>query len=167
MRIPIRSDWQDEKEYLSVLDLAKEMELMGTALQTAIDDAIQALKDEAANADWQTPSYVNGWGPYSSGGHEVGSFYKDPFGRVHLRGLLDHLAAVPSNGEVMFTLPTGYRPLERLVFAALAGGDGAGEGRSQRVDIDASGNVIYLTQGTAGAANIWLNISGISFLAEQ
>ncbi|MEN8171424.1 MAG: hypothetical protein ABFS03_00940 [Chloroflexota bacterium] len=41
------------------------------------------------------------------------AFYKDPLGRVHLKGDLD----TGTSTTVVFTLPEGYRPSEALYFA--------------------------------------------------
>lgn len=40
------------------------------------------------------------------------AFYKDPYERVHIKGHVDS----GTNGTTVFTLPTSYRPSERLKF---------------------------------------------------
>jgi hypothetical protein len=51
------------------------------------------------------PAYTNG--VVALAGQPGARFYKDPFGVVHLEGLVDH----PSGAAVAaFTLPAGYRP---------------------------------------------------------
>lgn len=113
-------------------------------------------------------SFSNGWAAYSSGaGFSSPGYYKDHNGRVHLKGLIQHITSAPTADEVMFTLPAGFRPLDRLVLTGIAGGDGGTEGRVQRVDIKANGEVLYLTQIAAGAANTFISLDGMSFLAQQ
>lgn len=56
-------------------------------------------------------SWVNFGAPYATAG-----YYKDPFGRVHLKG---HLKSGVI-GSAAFTLPAGYRPAERTFVATVA-----------------------------------------------
>jgi hypothetical protein len=74
--------------------------------------------------------------------HNTAAFYRDPYGRVHLKGLvcrLEHGAACsdpPANGpDTIFQLPAGYRPA-RMVEVATVSGDKFG-----RVQISADGTV--------------------------
>jgi hypothetical protein len=61
------------------------------------------------------PAYQNGWAPAQSGDDEGVSFYKDPWGIVHLQGNASHTPAVSTT---IFTLPPGDRPAKNLFFAA-------------------------------------------------
>ena len=56
------------------------------------------------------PAFENGWANYGNANEVTAGFYKDPFGIVHLKGIL---AAGPN--AVIFTLPPGYRPGKNLV----------------------------------------------------
>ena len=99
---------------------------------------------------WQSPTMQNGWNRYDTTYEDIG-YYKDSLGVVRLKGL-----AKGGTSGLMFTLPTGYRPLFRKIFtqqsnAALA-----------RVDVSADGTVIATTYN-----NAWLSLEGISFRAEQ
>ena len=51
------------------------------------------------------PPFENGWVNYDSGWPPA-AYWKDPFGFVHLRGLVKN----GTLGVPMFTLPPGYRP---------------------------------------------------------
>ena len=108
---------------------------------------------------WITPSLINSWSDMSHDTHndwsQVG-YYKDQFGVVHLRGLL---TGGSSSTAVMFTLPAGYRPSERLLFATCANG---ATGQT-RVDVLTNGNV----QPIWNTSTSWTSISNIKFFAEQ
>jgi hypothetical protein len=101
------------------------------------------------------PTLLNSWANYG-GGYSNAGFYKDPFGRVHLRGAV---AGGTATG-VIFTLPEGYRPSGSLLIPAVAQ-----EGATLYatfVTITANGNV---TAGGIGTANDFFSLNGISFAA--
>lgn len=85
---------------------------------------------------------------FGSGLQEPG-FYKDPWGIAHLVGVV---GATYAAGNIIATLPAGYRPLEKEVFAVLTD-TGIG-----RVDVDASGNITFMSGGTT-----FVSLSGIAF----
>lgn len=93
------------------------------------------------------PTFQNSWVNFD-GGYQVAGFYKDPFGVVHLRGLVKNGTV----GQPIFTLPEGYRPAARLLFAA-ASNDAFG-----RVDILANGHV-----NAEIGNNAYVSLNGISF----
>lgn len=93
------------------------------------------------------PAFENSWVNFG-GAFQTVAFYKDPTGRVHLKGLL-------KSGTVTataFTLPTGYRPAARAMFMV---NSNAAVGR---VDVYADGSV-KVEQGN----NAWVGLDGISF----
>lgn len=98
------------------------------------------------------PPFQNGWVNYGIPTYGEAFFYKDPFGRVHLSGLVK-LGAVGS-GVPIFTLPTGYRPAHREIHASVS------NNVAGRVDIEVTG-VVSLNVG----ANAWVSLSGITFRA--
>lgn len=51
------------------------------------------------------PAFENSWAN-AGGAYETAAFYKDPFGRVHMKGRI----GTGSAGTTAFTLPTKYRP---------------------------------------------------------
>jgi hypothetical protein len=76
-------------------------------------------------------------------------FRKDPFGRVHLRGMI---AGSLGAGAVIFTLPVGYRPPGASVLLdTIANGQG-------RVDVAPGGNV-FVNLATGG----WVTLDGLYF----
>jgi hypothetical protein len=52
------------------------------------------------------PSFENSWVNYNSSTYRTAAFYKDPFGVVHIKGLVKS----GSSGTTIFTLPPGNRP---------------------------------------------------------
>ena len=95
------------------------------------------------------PAFQNNWANILDTGVAVNAvaFYKDPYGRVHIKGSAD----TGANGTTVFTLPEGYRPLETLtlVTTKLTGVIGV-------ITIDTDGTV----DSTVGNANgVSLNVS--------
>lgn len=99
-----------------------------------------------------TPPLLNSWVAYG-GGYAVPGYYKDPFGRVHLKGLVKDGTAAAS---IMFTLPIGYCPSERLLFNVQA------NAALGRVDVYPNGSVELQSGSTT-----WVSLDGISFAAQQ
>lgn len=108
----------------------------------------------SAPVDWVEVTYLNSWVAYDSATYYGWYYRKDALGLVHLKGL--GKSGTVTSGTPIFNLPAGYRPTERLIFITLSNGALA------RVDAQPNGDII--TQ--AGVSNTWLNISGITFLAE-
>lgn len=89
------------------------------------------------------PAFQNSWVNYG-GGYQQVAFRKDPTGRVAIRGLATGGtagAAVPGSG-VAFTLPVGYRPINRVTAAGSLGGTPA-----QRLDVMPTGEVLMYSAG--------------------
>jgi hypothetical protein len=109
---------------------------------------------DVGDSNWQTPSFQNGWVNYQTDGeyHEA-KFRKDAEGYVHIRGLVK--SGSVGSTYAIFTLPTGYRPMGRLIFAVQSNGLG-------RCDVKDNGEVIAYS-----GSNSWFSISGIVFKAEQ
>jgi hypothetical protein len=98
------------------------------------------------------PTLGNSWVDYGSGFDGAG-YYKDADGTVYLQGLIKDGTA--TNGTVLFTLPSGYRPGRRLVFLVVTAGSPVATGR---IDVFSNGEVQIVT-----GSNTWLSLSGISF----
>ena len=67
------------------------------------------------------PAFQNGWTNEDPSGEVTAAFYKDPWGVVHLKGLV----ASGSNG-LIFALPAAYRPSKNLI-VLMWRSSGAGE----------------------------------------
>lgn len=77
-------------------------------------------------------------------------FYKDPFGRVYLRGLVqleDNTAYGASSGLPVFQLPEGYRPTDDTHFFAIDTSD---------YDSDSAPVTTEAFVDTSGAVNVRL-----------
>lgn len=90
------------------------------------------------------------WTNYGAG-YESAGYYKDPFGRVHLTGVIKS----GTINTAAFILPGGYRPKARLIFV-----NQAGEDTGFRIDVAGDGSVIPVN-GT----NTYVSLDGISFRA--
>lgn len=97
------------------------------------------------------PAFENSWVNYALG-YDAAEYYKDPLGRVRLSGAVKSGGA----GTVIFTLPQGYRPPALKRFHQ--GGDTLAN--HAYVDVNASGQVIHISGGTA-----FVSLEGISFRA--
>jgi hypothetical protein len=92
------------------------------------------------------PAYENSWGTVCCG-DESASFYKDPWGIVHLQGNVNHSGATT---DTIFTLPVGDRPAHTLYFSAYGAG-----GSPAYIEITSSGAVIpYNSQHFIGLSDI-------------
>lgn len=105
-------------------------------------------------AGWTTLSLQNSWTVFDSG-HSQNRYRKAADGMVTLKGLIKNGNTNP--GTVVATLPAGFRPSERLCFAALGGFGHA------RFDVLPNGQIII----SSGAQSVFSSLDGISFMAEQ
>lgn len=98
--------------------------ITGNILFIPVENWIDVL---AAGSSTGTPMtqavFKNTWlTPTSAAGTDTTAnlqYYKDPFGRVHLKGAAKRGTSVPrlTPSEVIFQLPEGYRPNHALRFA--------------------------------------------------
>jgi hypothetical protein len=93
----------------------------------------------AAPEAWKDVSLAAGWANYGTEYADAG--YRKEDGRVHLRGLVTRTDGLPPASSPIGTLPTGYRPPKRLIFASNGGA------ASVRVDVLPNGQVVWV-QGT-------------------
>jgi microcystin-dependent protein len=91
------------------------------------------------------PAYGSGYTAYA--GFISPAFRKDPFGRVHLRGLVNGYVA----SGAIFTLPVGYRPTGTLLLDTIS------NNAVGRLDINANG----IVSPSAGAS--WISLDGLYF----
>jgi hypothetical protein len=98
------------------------------------------------------PAFQGTWVNYGSGNEDAG-FYRDPFNRVFLCGLVKSGTA----GTTIYTLPSSNRPKARESFAVITGTPGDTLGR---VDVLGNGDVVHISGGTA-----YVQLSGINFRA--
>lgn len=105
---------------------------------------------------WKALPLGPGWNDYGSG-WATAAFRKDQLGRVHLRGLVTRGPGVPAFGQVIGSLPEGYRPPAALLFVVATGETNA----FGRVDVQPGGNIVWVAGG-AGDPD-FTSLSGISF----
>ena len=98
---------------------------------------------------WTAPTLLNSWVNFGSPFTPAG-YYKDPTGRVHLRGLVK---SGSSASAIIFTLPAGFIPANTHVFAAVS------NEAICDLRVDTSGNVF----ANAGGSTTWVSLDGISF----
>ena len=89
------------------------------------------------------------------------SGYRRDGSTVRLRGVLKGGTVNSSGGSntVMWTLPAGYRPEVRLMFAVASAITGTGDVYG-RVDVDVGGELRAVAGG-----NVFMSLDGISFPA--
>lgn len=113
------------------------------------NNQVTAAKIEAQMA-WITPSMSNGWVNYDST-YNTCQYMKDSLGFVWIKGLVKS-----GTSGLIFTLPAGYRPIKRNLFATATNSNVFG-----RADVDPSGQVIATTY-----SNTWFSLDTIRFRAE-
>lgn len=95
--------------------------------------------------------FANGWINWGAP-YYAASYWKDPFGFVHLRGLIQ----AGTVGSTAFILPPGYRPNATAgPFAVLS------NGAVGRVDVFSTGDVVPMSGST-----VYVSLDGIYFKAE-
>lgn len=109
---------------------------------------------EIEQGGWITPTMQNSWVNYDGGTtYNTCAYRKDEMGYVHLKGLIKNGTVNPA----AFTLPSGYIPILRCIFAT-SSNNLYGQ---VRVQTDGQG-VPY-----SPSVNNWVSLDGISFKAEQ
>lgn len=98
-------------------------------------------------------AFQDGWVD-EGGDHRHCGYYRDHFGVVHLHGVAN---GASKTGDVLATLPTGFRPAARLAFRSIKAGNTQG-----RVDVHPDGRVV-----DASASVGYLSLAGVTFRAEQ
>ena len=121
--------------------------------------------DGSGNVTWSnygleavsSPTFGSGWQNYSvvhGNGFEDARYYVDS-GRVYLGGLIRKTSGIVA-GEVMITLPAGYRPQKQRIFTVST------EAGIVRIDVAANGNVVFNGPSHNGGQN-WVSLDGVSF----
>lgn len=111
--------------------------------------------DNNGNMETESLKLANlagGWSQYS--GFETCGYWKDPFGVVHVQGLIRN--GTTTQGTRLFTLPTGYRPSSTALFICHAA-----TSQYARVDVSSSGDVTLNSSGVGS----YISLAGITFKA--
>ena len=109
------------------------------------------------------------WTNYGAG-YTTTAFYKDPFGVVHLKGLVKHGGEPFAPNHIVFQLPEGYRPTTTHIFATVGSTGDGWVVAPGRVDVAPSGFVTIVidcndTTPSVCSANgrSYMSLDGISF----
>lgn len=108
----------------------------------------------AAPEPWHNLALGAAWYPYGQG-HQDPTYRKDQLGTVHVRGVITKPSGPPVASDLLATLPLGYRPTKKELFAVSDGG-----GTHVRVDVTADGQVLWVGS-TAAVPTV--SLSGIAF----
>ena len=100
------------------------------------------------------------WGNYGAG-FESCVYWRDGF-VVHLQGLVNKTIGVPTAGDVVATLPLGYRPSSSVTFTIVSGGGGGLT--VARIDVESDGDIVWQFGDSSGAGD-YHSFSGLSFRA--
>ncbi len=117
-----------------------------------LEDYSELIDERLTVENWREvgavgePAFENSWVNYDAGWDTAG-FYKDPFGRVHIKGRVKD----GTLNTAIFILPEGYRPPVNLLFATIA------DTTPIRIQVHASGVVV--TASSTINASTGLNIS--------
>jgi hypothetical protein len=115
-----------------------------------------------AEAPWAVdvgfPGYA--WGPDWSWNANTPGFFKDPWGVVHIRGMVKCTGPQCGSGSVIFKLPESYRPTRRHVFAAVGSGADTNTSTFARVNVDPDG---WVSRAPSLGGSIWLSLDGITY----
>ena len=132
--------------------------------------AVVASKINTASLAWHEigapgePAFENGWTNSGLFAPTAG-YYKDPFGVVHLKGMIN-------SGNVntaAFTLPVGYRPAHGIREATVQTGNVAGPIHNGNVAgplfIDSNGRVAPVFADAPLIIQVWLD--GVTFRVDE
>ena len=106
---------------------------------------------------WDDMVTVNGWVDYG-GAHAPARYSRTVEGIVLVEGLVRY-GTNTTYGSPIATLPPGYRPPYRLIFAVAQNGTKTG-----RLDIDVNGDIMLTTNDPANAVG-WISLNSIAFPA--
>jgi hypothetical protein len=146
----------------------------GVAATPQVTPPVQSGGD--TDGTWIEPTLTNSWVNYDAAGTGFAqAAYMRKNGVVYLKGLVKS----GTDATAIFTLPPGYRPAESNIFSGIVssvsettGAATAGTAHTHpipigvvgiRIDVDANGVV---SKRNSVAANGYLSLSGISFIAE-
>jgi hypothetical protein len=117
---------------------------------------------------WAGLPYTSAFTDFGSG-WRAGQYMKDSLGWVYLRGLcscINTSVAGGGSGPTICTLPSGFRPANRLLFSQQQSNQAASGGPG-RVDIVPDGTVVTANCSTTTTGYTWWqSVSGIRFLAD-
>jgi hypothetical protein len=131
----------------------------GTVGKTSLKlDAVNASAIQSVNAVWTPPTYRTNYADFL-----VAGYWKNPLGEVSIRGVVRRDVSRWTAGDVIFTLPDGYRPQRSMM--VFVGGYASNAIVTHRVDIETDGDVVLLQPSgtwTSGQFNL-ISLDNIRF----
>lgn len=112
-------------------------------------NTLDNAKADKVQENWITPTLVNGWVAVDTA--RTPKYRKDNFGKVCLKGM----AANGVVGQTIFTLPTGYRPLQNMVVSSVSAN------AHIALNVFSSGIVAYY-----GGSNSSASLENVSFYTD-
>ncbi len=120
------------------------------AFATTISALVRFVQPFVRPEDWKGLAFSSDWADFSDT-TQLGTYRKDPMGRVWVRGDIYSIGGAPSAGDLIATLPVGYRPLANSSHLIWTDTGAIGE-----VEVTSEGLINYLS-GTV--AHVSLNFS--------
>jgi len=133
-------------DQVSVIQQGSQVVVQGRLTDDPVDAGSVGASESWINVSGGV-GFSGTWTNFGSGYNDAG-YYKDPLGRVHLRGLVKS----GTIGTGIFTLPSGYRPASIEVHAI------ASNAAFGYIDISTAGVVRPLVGN-----NAWVSLDGITF----
>jgi hypothetical protein len=123
----------------------------------------QLLLGAVGGSDWITPAFGTDYGQLDAVTVPVG-YWRNSQGIVFLQGAVERRNSTWVNGQVLFTLPRGYRPRSQ-VRRFLVWGFANGLESWGRLNIESGGNVIFRTMSNPWIAGSYVQLDNIIFPA--
>lgn len=101
---------------------------------------------------WEPLAMSNGWTLYDNT-HTTPAYTKTAGGVILVKGFIKR-SGTPTDGEIIGTLPDGYRPQNgRITFGNMTSGNASG-----RIDVDTNGQILY-----ASGSATWFSLDTVRF----
>lgn len=118
-----------------------------------------------------TSSFIATWTafPFTAGSANLGGgfmpcgYWKDPFGIVHLRGVLTYTAGVPANPQAIGSFPAALGPIASEIFVVMGAAATADGESALRLNVGVGGGVSVQSADALAWTGSFLSISGISY----
>jgi hypothetical protein len=91
-------------------------------------------------AAWTLPTLNSPWTNYLYPDYQQARYRKTGSGMVYIEGLIKGTGTAVASGTVVFTLPLGYRPPNRLLFSSISNTT-----VSSRLDVTSTGDVVLMS----------------------
>jgi hypothetical protein len=111
------------------------------------------------------PGFQNGWTNFDPNGFfSTAAFYKDPYGVVHLKGVVKGGTVSHNSSGIIFMLPYGYGSEQDEVHAVLSN-EGLGRVTIERGSSVSDGRTVAYVHAAPPSNSAWVSLDGITFRA--